>query len=143
MAIDVYVHSHQKFLLSLGSVRVRYDAKAERLQLLVGRVCELPPAWVKALIVEALDERTGAVVPLPLEWGDVEPSLMSASCPCPDAFLPRDFSQDFVPIATAVFKAGGHEVRLPNGSSPKAFLARPIKSDPTEPVLFETAVDSV
>jgi hypothetical protein len=132
MATDLFSRSHVPFLLSLNRVRFRFDAKSGRLSLCLERVCDMPPAWVTNLKIEAVDERSGAQVPLPLEWEDVAPSLMTASCPCPEALRPTDFSQDFLPISEALITAGEEQRRLPNSTSLERFRSRKTSPDPNE-----------
>ena len=133
MATDIFTGSHRSYLLSLSRARFRFDAKSGRLRLYLDRVCELPPNWVRALRVEFVGEDGKSYLPPDLVWEELEDSLMISSCACPDVYRPRDFSQDFVPIAEVILTAGGDpSIRLPNTSSPSRFGAREPNRDPDE-----------
>lgn len=130
MPIDLFSRSHRLFLLSLSSPRFRFDPSTGRLRLCVDRTRDLPPAWVRALRIEAVDELGGSLTKLDLEWEEIEDSLMTASCICPEVFRPRDLSHDFVPIGEVIFSAGAESCRMANGSSPARFAARKCTCDP-------------
>lgn len=125
MPTDIFVRSHDTYLNALGNARIRYQPSDDSLFFFIERSADIPPAWItKHLKVEIVDDLGRNKTTLSLEWVGTDDSLMTAFCACPKDYQPLDFSQDFLPISEIILKAGGHERRLPNGSSRENFLQR-------------------
>lgn len=125
MPTDIFARSHETFLASLKNARLRYQAEDDSLFFFIERNgAELPPAWVRSLKVEIVNDLGRNRTTLPLTWVGTDESLMTAFCGCPKNYQPLDFSQDFLPISEIILTAGGHSRRLPNGSSRAAFMRR-------------------
>ncbi|MCC7523037.1 hypothetical protein IT407_04565 [Candidatus Uhrbacteria bacterium] len=125
MPTDIFVRSHEKFLATLKNARFRYQADDDSLLFFIERSGEeLPPAWVRSLKVEIVNDMGRNRTALKLDWIGTDESLMTAFCGCPKDYQPLDFSQDFLPISEIILTAGGCMRRLPNGSSRESFMRR-------------------
>lgn len=124
MPTDIFARSHERFLASLKNARFRYQADRTLLFFIERSGEDLPPAWVRSLRVEIVNDLGRNRTALQLDWIGVDESLMTAFCGCPKNYQPLDASQDFLPISEIILTAGGHTRRLPNGSSRASFMRR-------------------